>query len=804
MKAKRHASLPGLLASLMATLVCPHAVAFADAGAGEQMPLEDEIRRLPPIAFVVQERLGDPDGVVRYHSRHVVSRWGCRIQVLHPGQAPRTIYQNPRAAIFDLNLSFDARTLFFSMREGNADNWHVYEIGVDGSGLRQLTHGPFHDFAAAELPCGDLVFVSTRIKSFNMCAWELSTALFRMGRDGSDIRQLTVNTLNEFSPQILPDGRILYTRWEYVDRDVKWRQKLWTVNPDGTMVQLYFGNTIRNPAVVWQARPIPGRDDVVATLAPHHGWPLGAIGTVARSRGVEAPAGLQWITREYPEIYDNARLPEWAYRDPFPLSAERYLVSYGGGLKGTDKRFKLYLLTADDRKAMVWDDGTLSCTYPTPLLPRERPPVRPEHPWPEGETSGTFLLQNVYAGLGAAVAPGEVKWLRVMEQIPKYPVNETPGWRIYEMNPVMGQRCYYAKRCLGVVPVEEDGSAHFTVPAFRELYFQALDGEGRAVQSMGSAVNLVPGEKQTCVGCHESRGSAPMAQLPLGASKPPVAPQPYDWGNEGRIEFYHVVQPVLDRHCVSCHSGAKPDGRLDLSGDKTRFFNMAYDSLFARDLVYSIRLTANDSQVIPPKQAFSFRSRLREYFEGRAKGHEEIHLTQAERERIYVWMDTNANYYGRYERTRPQTPGDRDLWFSSWYREKFLATFDAQCRSCHPGFGRSHFAADSHWINLTHPEQSMVLVAHLAEPAGGWGIDKPQDGRAPPRFATPDDPVLRALREAIDQGRREMLAQPRIDMPGAAPKPGPADWGLWPGTADPGVKAPGNYWESLPARSTKR
>ena len=241
------------------------------------------------------------------------------------------------------------------------------------------------------------------------------------------------------------------------------------------------------------------------------------------------------------------------------------------------------------------------------------------------------------------------------------------------------------------MPVEADGSACFRVPAFRELYFQALDAEGRAIQSMGSAVNLVPGERQTCIGCHENRHTSPSAKPPLAVRRPPVSPEPYPWGNDGRIEFCVLVQPVLDRHCVRCHAGAKPDGGLNLSGDKTRFFNMAYDSLFSRQLVYSIRLTANDSQVIPPKQAFAFASRLRDYIEGRAKGHEEVVLTREERERLYVWMDSNANYYGRYERTRPGTLGDRDAWAGPWYRQ-FDLLFNQHCRACHPQFGRKHFA----------------------------------------------------------------------------------------------------------------
>jgi hypothetical protein len=767
--------------------------------ARREAAFRDEVGGLPPIAFVVQQRLGNPDGVVRYHSRPVVQRWGCEIQVLESGGPPRTIYANPRAAILDMNSSFDAQTLFFSMREGDDDHWNIYEIGVDGSGFRRITDGPFHDFAPAELPDGRLVFVSTRIKSFNMCAWDTATSLFTMDRDGSNIRQLTVNTLNEFSPQAMPDGRILYTRWEYVDRDVKWRQSLWTVNPDGTMVQLYFGNTIRNPGVIWQARPIPGTDVVVATLAPHHGWVMGAIGTVSRSRGPESPAGLNWITHEFPEIYDHWQPLEWAYRDPFPLNAERFLVSYGGGRESADRRFTIYLLGADDRRTLVWDDGQFSCTYPIPLVPRERPLVRAEHVWPDGVTGGSFLVQDVYEGLGSEVAPGEIKWLRIVEQIPKYPVNETGDgrYRVYEMNPVMGQRNYYARRTLGRVPVEEDGSVHFTVPALRELYFQALDAEGRAVQSMGSAVNLVPGERQSCIGCHERRTSPLPPRTTLAASRPPVEPEPYAWGNEGRIEFYQLVQPVLDRHCAECHSGANPAGRLNLSGDKTRFFNMAYDSMFARGLVHTIRLTANDSQVIPPKRAFTFASRLRDYVEGHAEGHEEVFLNREERERVYLWMDTNSGYYGRYERTRPETPGDRDLWAGHWFRERFLGTFNEHCRACHADFARKQFPDDSHWLNLTHPAHSMVLTAHLAEAAGGWELSRPVNGQSPPRFEHSDDPVLQSLRAAIEEGRRDMLARPRMDMPGAVVRPGPSDWGLWRGTGPPELKATGNFWENV-------
>ena len=760
------------------------------SAAGAQ--LQEDVARLPSIAYVVQPRLGNPNGMVRYHSwpGRIVRQWGCRIERVDPArpdEKPRVLFEDPDGAVFDLNVSYDAKTLFFSHRRRGDENWHLCEMGVDGSRLRQITDGPYTDFGPEELPDGRLVFCSTRIRCFNVCAQTLSTALFSINRDGTDIRQVTVNSLNDYTPKMLPTGQILYTRWEYVDRDVKWRQSLWTVNPDGSNMQLFFGNTIRNPAVFWQARPIPGTDQVVATFAPHHGWPLGAIGTVTRRHGPEAPVGkgFDWITREYPNIFDNARLTEWAYRDPFPVGGRQFLVSYGGGLDGpaAERRFAIYLLDASDTKRLVHEDAGLSCIYPVPIVPRRRPPELAAKTHPDSQSPGVFLLQNVYEGLDDSIRPGEIKSLRILEQPLKYPVNES-GPRAFEMTPVMGRRCYYRKRCLGVVPVEADGSAHFVVPPFREIYFQALDADGRAVQSMGSAVNLAPGESQTCVGCHEDRNAtiALRRQLPMAAGKPPVTPVPYEWGNDGDIAFPIVVQPVLDRHCVSCHGGTAPDARLDLSGDRTRFFSIAYDRIWDRGLVYSIRLTGNDSQVIPPKKAWSFASSLTKYLQ---PSHYDVRLSRKEKERIHLWMDTNANYYGRHERTRPGTIGGRDCWAGEWFDRRLLPTYTKHCTDCHGPISKSSMGNNKMaWINLTRPANSLLLNAHLAKKSGGLELLGEDPKRKPPIFTDTKNPVYQALLAAITEGKKALDANPRIDMPGANPRPGRNDWGSYPGTAE--------------------
>ena len=347
----------------------------------------------------------------------------------------------------------------------------------------------------------------------------------------------------------------------------------------------------------------------------------------------------------------------------------------------------------------------------------------------------------------------------------------------------MGRRCYYRKRCLGIVPVEEDGSAHFRVPALRELYFQALDAQGRAVQSMGSTVNLVPGERQSCIGCHEHRSGTARVRpgMPLAVLKPPLTPRPYAWKNDTDIDFPTVVQPVLDRHCVRCHGGTAPDARLDLSGDRTRFFSVAYDAIWDRGLIWSVHLTQNDGQVIPPKQAWSFVSGLAKYLESE---HYDVQLNREEKERVYLWLDTNGNYYGTHARTRPGTIGGRDCWTGDWFDRQLLPPFEASCAGCHGPLEKQRTMGNDKmaWINLSRPENSLALNAHLARSAGGMELTGEDPSQRPPNWTSREEPAYQTMLDAIRAGREALLANPRIDMPDATPRPGHNDWGTYPGT----------------------
>lgn len=764
-----------------------HPLPFAATHGVEAPALETAV--VPPIVFLTRHPLSSPNAINCDIWQAQPSRPGCTIRRFDPAkpeQPATTLFSDPLGCIYDMNLAADAKTLFFSYRKAGERYWHIYRIGTDGQGLRQLTDGPFYDISPCPLPDGEIVFVSTRRGGFTLCQPGPASNLHRMAADGSNIRCLSMNTLADFSPQMLPDGRVLFTRWEYVDRDLTYRQSLWTQNPDGTGYQLFFGNTIRDVGTFWQARPLPGRTDrVVATFAPHHGWPHGAIGLISTRDGPEAPQGTGFaaITREFPRIGDQAN--EWSYRDPFPLTDKLFLVAYGGEVN----RFRLFLLDWWGNRKLLYEDPAFGCYFPLPLVATATPPVLAPQTDEGAEPFGTLLLLDVYRGL-SGIERGRVKSLRVMEQMRK---TEDLDRRAFDQSPVMSYATYYAKRCWGTFPVEPDGSCHFRAPALREIYFQALDSEGREIQRMTSAAQLMPGQTLTCIGCHESRQQAPpLSPAPLAASKPPHPAEKPAWLNDGIVDFPTVVQPVLDQYCVRCHRGGNPAGGLLLTGDKTRFFNMAYDNLLGRsrsyrqhDMTTGVMLPAEQAKPKPlvhffwllrtptavnqPLTTGTLASRLPDYFDAAHCGQS---MPPAARQRIYLWIDANVPYYGTYAHSRPRSPGRRDLCTdpetgaeSAWFAGDFHSVYQRSCSSCHGGFPDPNDHANIWdgrfaWIDFTAPQYSPALTAHLAQQAGGRGITTPVNGKSPPHFTTTGDADYQRLLKAIEVGKQLMLTTP--------------------------------------------
>ena len=759
------------------------------------------VKRCPPFAFVKRHHFRRPFGVGTLYCWNVFSP-GCAICIYdpsHPEKGERVIFESKGGTIFDMSPSYDAKKLLFSFmsitrdqhfngdpekdkREAgctpnykkNIDSFHIYEINVDGTGLRQITHGRYHDVSPAYLPDGRIVFTSTRVRAYSMCQPGLSSALYTMNPDGSDIRRIEFSTLTDSTPYVLDDGRILFMRWEYQDKSLFTLQGLWTINPDGTRLQLFYGNTITNPNTIWQAKAIPGTNRIVCTLGPHHGNPVGAIGILDQSLGHENPAGLTNITPEYAYV-PSARVHagggpgdrqyRWAYRDPWPVSRDLFLVAYGGPEKGGPGRYRIFALAPDGTKALLREDPKFSCFNPVALVPRKRPrviaPIRPgTRPY------GVFFVEDIYKGLERfGIKRGTVKAIRILTQYPK-PCNMR-GRRVYDHDPVMSRGSYYVKGCFGTVPVEPDGSACFEAPSGYELYFEAVDAQGKEVCRMGSVTQIMPGERQGCVGCHEPRNASEPNRQAMALQRPPSRIAPPPWGEPGPIDFVRHVQPVFDRYCVKCHSGPDPDGGIDLSGDKTRYFNMAYDTLTSRGLVHYIYINRGLTDVFKPMETGSHRSKIVEYLEN---GHGDVHVDDNSRRRVYTWIDANCPYYGTYDHTRPGTPGSRDLWAGPWFR-KFVGALRAA------GLPGRVGNAD---INLTHPEWSSVLTTRLSREAGG----RAEPAKA--HFKSTADPRYQAILAAIREGKKALEDNPRVDMPGAKPVPYPVDYGgLYSGFAGP-------------------
>jgi hypothetical protein len=590
------------------------------------------------------------------------------------------------------DVSWDGRRILFSWceaAEGPRDPigghkgryYHLYEVDRAGGAARALTSGPFDDFSPKYLPDGRIVFISTRRLGWHRCGSPgcENYTLALAEADGSNPRPISYHETQEWDPAVLEDGRLVYTRWDYVDRHAVHYEQLWTVRPDGTGPAAFYGNNTFNPVGVWEPRPVPGTSLVMATAAAHHAMTAGSIVLVDAGRGVD---GLGPIARLTPDVpfpeSESTVLPGWrssvpdpspplggdrypappsaeaerrpghCYKSPFPLSAKFFLAAYSydpliGEPKGNAANmFGLYLADAFGNRELLHRDPGISSVYPIPLAPRRRPPVLPAVDSGAGR-EGIFVVLD--AGLGApALPPGSVKRLRIVQVLPK----STPGAN----NPTVGlAHASPGKQVLGTVPVEADGSACFRAPAGIPLAFQSLDDLGRAVQTMRSVTYLQPGETAACIGCHESRTSAPPPRaLAKALARPPSTIEPGPDGSRP-LSYPILVQPVLDRRCVSCHGGEKPAGGADLTGKPRGRYTASYEVL-ARRVPFSQwdgRPDFREANSEPVSIPGRFGARGSPLLEKLLAGHKEVRLEPGELERLITWMDANALFYGTFD-----------------------------------------------------------------------------------------------------------------------------------------------------------
>jgi hypothetical protein len=351
-------------------------------------------------------------------------------------------------SIRDPHVHYDGERILFSWRKADSNHYHLHEIRSDGSGLRQLTDGEFDDYEGCYLPDGGIAFVSTRAKRWVNCWYTQVGILYRCDGDGGTITQLSTNIEHDNTPAVLPDGRILYQRWEYVDRNQVSFHHLWTMNPDGTGQMVYFGND-KPGGLYIDAKPIPGTDEVVGIDSPGHGRRnhAGFLAIFTDRFGPNDPRGKQRITRK-PHLMD-----------PEPLTRDLFLAATGNQIVLLDRRGEMEVVHRCDRP----------CHEPVLLRKRERERILAPRTDPRQDT-GQFILTDVYEGRNLeGVDRGDIRKLLILESLPK-PVNFSGG-----MDITSWQGTFTLERVLGTVPVETDGSASFRVPANRALFFVALD-----------------------------------------------------------------------------------------------------------------------------------------------------------------------------------------------------------------------------------------------------------------------------------------------------------------------------------------
>jgi len=722
----------------------------------------------------------------------------------------RVIFDAKGGSVRDPCVDYDGRTILFSHRPAGTDWYHLYEIQADGSGLRQITDGPWDDYEPCRLPDGDLVFVSTRCRRWVSCWYTQVGTLFRCRPDGTGITCLSANIEHDNTPAVLPDGRILYTRWEYVDRSQVEYHALWTMNPDGTAVSVFYGN-MHSYTVMIDAMPIPGTQEVIASFSPGHGVNehAGFATIVSQKQGPDAIPAAQRLSAK-------GRI-----RDPFPLGRDLFVMA-------RDKT--LLLMDRSGNEQIVYTDPADTVHEPRPLQPRPREPIIPSRIKPE-QSTGQFVLVDVYAGRNmAGVKRGEIKKLLILEPLPK-PVNFSGG-----MDQTSFSGTFNLERVLGTVPVEEDGSASFTAPAGRPLFFVSLDANDLSVKRMQSFANLMPGETYTCIGCHEERSGAAGADRRVSTlmalKRPPSAIQPFE-GFPDVPDFLRDVQPILDRHCAACHNPLKRAGNLNLAAAVSPRFSNAYLALLLRGEVADGRNGLGNQ---PPRSIGSSASPL---LTKRLSGdHHGVKPTPAEWRAVWLWIEAAAPFAGSYAALR----NTEEQGYYGHAGNKFFGecrdVFRKRCFSCHRNTNdRNVTGFPFNWglrrdkeskllgrqkgsyeriilpndparmfdsgvlVNYTRPEYSSILLAPLAKEAGGYG----RCGQ--PVFKNKNDPDYVKMLASIENGKKLFEARPAWGMPGWKPNPQyvremkrfgvlPESFDLAAQTIDP-FETDQAYWRSL-------
>ncbi len=613
---------------------------------------------------------------------------------------------NGRAAVMTPTLSWDGTELMFAWSSyAGSRNWsgrgkfdppymfRIFAMGIDGSNLRILADhdGPYDDYDPLYLPGGRLLFVSDRHNGGQRCGnVAVSGNMYTMEPDGDDLYRISWHETNERCPTVDYNGKIVYSRWDYIDRHAYSAQGFWMSYPDGTDPRSYHGNYTEDdkpfhPISECDVMPIPGTTSkYVAIETGHHKSHLGNLVVIDLARRARYEEQIRHFWPGWNMMGDSGHFKEdqryklrrRMFRTPVPLSEDYVIVCEFSEILLVDKfRNEILLFDAEP----LFD---IKVASPIPLKARPVPPAIQPRTY-QGKRramapKATIAVMNVYESDFEWPENTRITHLRICQIIgrPKLPWgtkrNVHIGWSDGAL----------IKHVIGTVPVEPDGSAYFEAPIEREIYFQAVDETGMAVQSMLSGTCVHPGEQLSCVGCHEDKWKTPdITRTPMAMQRPPSQITPEVDGSYP-LTYHRLAKPVFEENCQGCHretgkgirfeywdtsrivednSGGKGPAVGDLE-DYITYYNAAYDKAYAAhedNVGLFLGKPGNPRSRSIAGQIGARACILLKFLGPHPQGldiepdpqHRDVQLTREEFHRVTLWLDMNANELGTYELT---------------------------------------------------------------------------------------------------------------------------------------------------------
>jgi len=640
----------------------------------ESQKLREELHELGmkyPAYTEIYKRWQNEDVVPNYEDELVALSTG--------GDGTTTTVYKPSSGKFigDIDLHFGADKLLFTSFRNKADlceacgtgnGYAVFELEIDPKTGRP--HGEprvvspdmgqdVDCYDACYLPDGRIIFASTAAYEGVPCVGGKSYVanLYRMNNDGTDVRRLTFDQDASWHPSVMENGRVMFTRWEYTDSAHYFSRVVMHMNPDGTDQKAFYGSNSYWPNSMFFARQIPGKPSMfVCTITGHHSNAKGGalcLFDVSKGRN-EADGAVQFLTGRgktvYPLVIDHLHTAySPMFYNPYPIDDTFFLATTGGRVYLLDVFDNMVCLNADDDGSQYYE--------PVPLRKAKTSFVRRDTVR-LGEKDSIALISDIYEGPGLQGVPrGTAKKLHVY----RYEYGPRHKGGHYSMGMESG---WDAKQVLRTVPVEDDGSASFRIPANTPFAMQPLDAEGKALQLMRSWTVAMPGETLACLGCHESPNRPPPTHASKAMYRAPSEIEPFHGSTRG-FSFEREIQPILDQYCVGCHDGATDIAGLEAKGIKVadrivgtgantgkKFREVGIPDLSNFQSAHTnlhpyVRRNGpeGDYHLLTPLEFHADTSELTQMLK---KGHHHVKLDEDSWKKLYTWMDLNAPYHGTW------------------------------------------------------------------------------------------------------------------------------------------------------------